>query len=252
MWTDPPGEDDRDPGGHGCPGQVCPADEGEIRAEEGEEENDQSRLDDEVREVDPVLEIEAVVGEELDRETPTPGSDQEGGRDPEEEEDRTGLLPGWDMEDRWGEVRDHEDDRNHQEDDRSEPEEGGVERLIRRRVIFSLEVDGEKPGDGGVERLDDDRHVPRDRGRERDEPVGRDPEGINEVGNQEHPDDDIYQEVGDIRCEVAGELSGKASCGWCVVWGGGRHGYTSGRDGAGSPKEYSPVGFLSYRLVTAV
>jgi len=149
------------------------------------------------------------------------------------------------IKDRRGKIRDHEDDCG-------EPEEGRIERLIRGCVIFSLEVDGEEPGDGGVERLDDDRHVPRDRGRERDEPIGRDPESINEVGDQEHPDDDIYQEVGDVRREVAGELSGKASCGWCVVWGGGRHGYTSGRDGVGSPKDYSPAGFLSYRLVTAV
>mgnify|MGYP000865801870 CR=1 FL=1 len=209
IGTDPPGEDDRDPGGHDCPGQVCPADEGEIGAEEGEEEDDQPGLDDEVRNVDPVLEVEAVVGEELDREVPAPGPDQEGGRDPEEEKDRPGLLPGRDVEDRWGEVRDHEDDRDHQEDDRGESEEGRVERLIRGCVIFSLEVDSEEPGDGGVKRLDNDRHVPRDRGRERDDSVGRDPEGIDEVGDQQDPDNDVDQEVSDVCREVAGELGGK-------------------------------------------
>ena len=209
VRADPAGEDDRDPGSHDCPGEIRPADEGEIGAEEGEEEDDQPGLDDEVRNVDPVLEVEAVVGEELDREVPAPGPDQEGGRDPEEEEDRTGLLPLWDIEDRRRKVRDHEDDRDHQEDDCGEPEEGRVERLIRRRVIFSLEVDGEEPGDRSVERLDDDRHVPRDRGRERDEPVGRDPEGVDEVGDQKDPDDDVYQEVGNVCGEVAGELGGK-------------------------------------------
>ena len=69
---------------------------------------------------------------------------------------------------------------------------------------------------------------------------------------QANADDDIHQEVGDVCREVARELGGKASCGWFVIRGAGRHGSASGRDGAGSPKEYSPAGFLSYRLVTAV
>lgn len=40
IWTDPTGEDDRDPGGHDRPGKVRPTDEGKVRAEEGEEEDD--------------------------------------------------------------------------------------------------------------------------------------------------------------------------------------------------------------------
>ncbi len=215
IWADPAGKDDRDPGGHDGPGKIRPADEAKVRAEEGEEEDDQPGLDDEVREVDQVLEVEAVVGEELDREVPAPGPDQEGGRDPEEEEDCTGLLPGRDMEDRRREVGDHEDDRDHQEDNHGEPEERGVEGPICGRIVPPLEVDGEEPGDRGVERLDDDRHIPRDRGCERDDPVGRDPEGIDEVGHQEDADDDIDQEVGDVRREVAGELGGEPAI--CLI-----------------------------------
>ena len=123
------------------------------------------------------------------------------------------------MEEQWGEVRDNKDDRDHQEDDHSEPEEGGVEGLICGRVVPALEVDGEEPGDRSVEGLDDDRHVPGDRGCERDDPVGRDPEGIDEVRDQEDADDDIHQEVGDVRREVAGELGSKASRGLVCLGG---------------------------------
>ncbi len=213
MRADPPGEDDRDPRGHDCSGEVRPTDESEVRAEEGEEEDNQSGLDNEVREVDQVLEVEAVVGEELNREVPAPGPDQEGGRDPEEEEDRTGLLPGRDMEDRRRKIRNHEDDRDHQEDDHGEPEERGVEGLIRRCIVLPLEVDGEEPGDRGVQGLDNDRHVPGYRGRERDDPVGCDPEGVDEVRDQEDTDDNVHQEVGDVRREVAGKLLGKPTIG---------------------------------------
>ena len=209
MWADPPGEDDRDPGGHGRPGEICPADEGEVWAKEGEEDNDQPGLDDEVREVDPVLEIEAVVGEELDREVPAPGPDQEGGRDPEEEEGRPSLLPGRDMEDRGGKVGDHEDDRDHQEDDRGEPKEGGVERLICGCIVSLLQIDGEESRDRGIERLDNDRHVSGDRGRKRDDSVGCDPEGGDEVRDQKDADNDVYQKVSDVRREVTGKLCGK-------------------------------------------
>ena len=75
MKTDLPGKDDRDSGGHNRPSQVCPTDEGEIRAKEGEKQDNQAGLDKEVREVDPILEVKAVVGEELDREVPAPDSD---------------------------------------------------------------------------------------------------------------------------------------------------------------------------------
>jgi len=147
VGADPAGEDERDPGGDERPDEMRSPDETQVRAEEGEEEDDQPRLDNDICNVDQILEVEAVIGEELDREVPAPGSDQKTGRDPEEEEDCAGLLPIRDVEDRWGKVRDHEDDRDHQEDDQSEPEEGGVEGLIRRYIVLSLEVDGEEPGD---------------------------------------------------------------------------------------------------------
>ena len=119
------------------------------------------------------------------------------------------------MEDRRREVGDHEDDRDHQEDNHSEPDESGVEGPICGRIVPPLEVDGEEPGDRGVERLDDDRHIPGDRGRERDDPVGCNPEGIDEVGDQEDADDDIHQEVGDVCREVAGELGGEPAI--CLI-----------------------------------
>jgi hypothetical protein len=150
VRADPPGEDDRDPRGHDCPGEICPADEAKVRAEEGEEEDDQSGLDYDVCNVDQVLKVEAIVGEELDGEVPAPGPDQEGGRDPKEKKNCTGLLSIRDVEDRWGKIRDHKDDRDHQEDDTGEPEEGGVEGLIRGCVVSPLEVDGEEPGDSEV------------------------------------------------------------------------------------------------------
>ena len=135
--------------------------------------------------------------------------------------------------------------------------ESSLFRVANLSTVFNCRVwwsglRGEKPGDGGVERLDDDRYVPRDRGRKRDEPVGRDPEGVNEVGHQEHPDDDIHQEVGDVCREVARELGGKASRGLVSLGDVGWHGHSSDRDGTDFPEEYSPAGFLSYRLVTAV
>lgn len=94
--------------------------------------------------------------------------------------------------------------------------ESSLFRVANLSTVFNCRVwwsglRGEKPGDGGVERLDDDRYVPRDRGRKRDEPVGRDPEGIDEVGDQQDPDDDVHQEVGDVCREVARELGGEAS-----------------------------------------
>ncbi len=134
-------------------------DKGEIRADEGKKEDNQPRLDYDVCKIDQVLEVKAVVSEELNREVPTPGSDQETSRDPKEKEDRPNLLTIRNVEDRWGKVRDHKDDRDHQEDDRSEPEKGGVEGLIRGHVVTTLKVDGEEPGDRNVERLDDDPHI---------------------------------------------------------------------------------------------
>ena len=97
-------------------------------------------------------------------------------------------------------------------------------------------LQGEEPGDRRVERLDDDRHIPRDRGRERYDPVGSDPEGVDEVRDQKDADDDVHQEVGDVCCEVAGELGGKPAVCLVCSGSGGRHGHSSGRDGAGFQK----------------
>jgi len=128
----------------------------------------------------------------LDREISTPGAGQKGGRNPEEEEDCAALLSFRYTEDHRDKISDREEDRSHQEDDRREPEEGGVEGSVCSCIVLSLEVDGEESGDGGVEGLDYDRNVAGDRGRQRDEAVGSDPEGVDEVGNQEDADDDVH------------------------------------------------------------
>ena len=182
------------------------ADESKIGTIEGEKENDQSGLYDEICEVDNVLEVKTVVGKELDCKIPAPGSDQEGCRDSKEEEDRTGFLSGWDVEDCRGEVCDHKDDRDHQEDNCGEAEESSIERLIRCFVISSLEVDGEESRYRRVQGLDNDCHIPCDRCRERNDTVGCDPEGVDEVWDQEDADGDVYQEVGDVCSEVTRKL----------------------------------------------
>ena len=123
--------------------------------------------------VDNILEVKTVV-EKADCKIPAPGSDQEGCRDSKEEEDRTGFLSGWDVEDCRGEVCDHKDDRDHQEDNCGEAEESSIERLIRCFVISSLEVDGEESRYRRVQGLDNDCHMPCDRCRERDDTVGCD------------------------------------------------------------------------------
>lgn len=73
-----------------------------------------------------------------------------------------------------------------------------------------MEVDSEESGNSSVQGLDDDRHVSGDRGCKRDDPIGRDPKGIDEVGDQKQADDNIHQEVGNVRCEIPRELSSKA------------------------------------------
>lgn len=42
-----------------------------------------------------------------------------------------------------------------------------------------------------------DHHAAGDRGRQRDDPVSRDPEDINAIRDQEDTDDDVCQEVGE-------------------------------------------------------
>ncbi len=57
-----------------------------------------------------------------------------------------------------------------------------------------------------VQGPDNVRHIPGDRGHKRDEPVGCDPEGVDEVQDLEDAGDDVHQGVGDVCREVAGEL----------------------------------------------
>jgi hypothetical protein len=70
----------------------------------------------------------------------------------------------------------------------------------------------------------------------------------DEARNQANADDDVHQEVGDVRREVAGELGGKASRGLVCSGSGGRHGHSSGRDGTGFPEGLFTSGILILQI----